>query len=113
MAMLDYRKYGFTVQLMKTTVELPDELVFQAKRRALEKRSSFRQIVEDALRKELETVRSATTPVNEPGYRQPLTEPLFACEDSAPALDMTLEQLIELEHQTLLDEDIRRAGHSL
>jgi hypothetical protein len=38
---------------MKTTVELPDELLLEAKRRALETRTTLREILERALRKEL------------------------------------------------------------
>jgi len=38
---------------MKTTIELPDDLFLQAKRKALENRTTLRQIVERALRQEL------------------------------------------------------------
>ena len=38
---------------MKTTIELPDDLFLQAKRKALENRTTLRQIVERALRREL------------------------------------------------------------
>jgi hypothetical protein len=38
---------------MKTTVELPDELVVAAKRMALETRTTLRHILERALRREL------------------------------------------------------------
>ena len=38
---------------MKTTIELPDDLFLQAKRKALENRTTLRHIVERALRLEL------------------------------------------------------------
>jgi hypothetical protein len=38
---------------MKTTVELPDDLLLAAKRRALESRTTLRHILERALRREL------------------------------------------------------------
>ena len=38
---------------MKTTIELPDDLFLQAKRKALETRTTLRNIVERALRQEL------------------------------------------------------------
>jgi len=38
---------------MKTTVELPDDLLLQAKRKALENRTTLRRLVERALRQEL------------------------------------------------------------
>ena len=47
------RKYGFMVSRMKTTVELPDELVIAAKKRAAELRKPLRALVEAGLRAEL------------------------------------------------------------
>jgi hypothetical protein len=38
---------------MKTTVELPDDLLLEAKRKALETRTNLREIMERALRREL------------------------------------------------------------
>jgi len=38
---------------MKTTIELPDDLFLQAKRKALENRTTLRHLVERALRQEL------------------------------------------------------------
>ena len=38
---------------MKTTIELPDELVLAAKRTALERRTTLRQLVQQGLEKEL------------------------------------------------------------
>lgn len=38
---------------MKTTVDLPDELLITAKKRAAEKRTTLREIFEGALRREL------------------------------------------------------------
>jgi hypothetical protein len=38
---------------MKTTVELPEGLLLEAKRRALETRTTLREILERALRREL------------------------------------------------------------
>jgi len=38
---------------MKTTIELPDDLFLQAKRKALENRTTLRHLVERALRREL------------------------------------------------------------
>ncbi len=38
---------------MKTTIELPDELLIEAKKRAAETRSTLKEIIERALRREL------------------------------------------------------------
>jgi hypothetical protein len=46
---------------MKTTVELPEDLLLQAKRRALETRTTLRVILERALRRELRQPGSQRT----------------------------------------------------
>ena len=43
---------------MKTTVELPEGLLLEAKRKALETRTTLREIMERALRRELRQTRS-------------------------------------------------------
>ena len=43
------------VHRMKTTIELPDELLIAAKKRAAETRTTLRKIFERALRRELQT----------------------------------------------------------
>lgn len=44
---------------MKTTIELPDDLLARAKARAAERRWSLRRLFETALRKELESTAAA------------------------------------------------------
>jgi hypothetical protein len=44
---------------MKTTVELPDELLIAAKKRAAELRQPLRQLLEDGLRQQLRAPRKA------------------------------------------------------
>jgi hypothetical protein len=44
---------------MKTTVELPDELFVRAKKRAAERRTTLRDLIERGLRRELAEPRSA------------------------------------------------------
>ena len=48
---------------MKTTIELPDSLLLEAKRKALETRTTLREILERALRREL---RQAGRPPRRP-----------------------------------------------
>lgn len=50
---LRIREYGITVSCMKATVELPDDLVVAAKKRAAEMRRPLRELVERGLRAEL------------------------------------------------------------
>jgi hypothetical protein len=45
---------------MKTTIELPDDLVIAAKRAALEQRTTLRQLVETSLRQTLAKVDSSS-----------------------------------------------------
>jgi hypothetical protein len=46
---------------MKTTVELPEDLLLEAKRKALETRTTLRAILERALRRELRQSASRRT----------------------------------------------------
>ena len=46
-------KYGNLYNHMKTTVELPDELLVAAKKHAAESRSTLRALIERGLRREL------------------------------------------------------------
>ena len=51
------RNGDIVFSIMKITVELPDELLIAAKKRAAEARTSLREIIERALRRELFGVR--------------------------------------------------------
>ncbi|MBZ5727684.1 MAG: DUF2191 domain-containing protein [Acidobacteriia bacterium] len=46
---------------MKTTIELPDDLLIEAKKRAAERRTTIRALVERGLRRELEEPAPRTT----------------------------------------------------
>ena len=50
---LDVWVYGFTVHCMKTTVELPDELLLLAKQAALERRTTLKALILNGLSREL------------------------------------------------------------
>lgn len=54
---------------MKTTVELPDELLIAAKKRAAETRTSLRAILERALRRELIEQSESSRPKKRPRIR--------------------------------------------
>lgn len=51
---LDPHKYGSKVFHMKTTIELPDELLISAKKKAAELRLPLRALIEDGLRSRLQ-----------------------------------------------------------
>ena len=50
---LSAHNYGAIVLGMKTTIELPDELLVEAKKRAAELRRPLRRLIEDGLRAQL------------------------------------------------------------
>lgn len=58
-------KYGILYSCMKTTIELPDELLIAAKKRAAELRRPLRDLVEEGLREQLRTRR-----VKHPGSKR-------------------------------------------
>ena len=51
-------KYGYTVICMKTTVELPDDLLIAAKKRAAELRKPLKALIEEGLRNRLKDAQS-------------------------------------------------------
>jgi hypothetical protein len=51
--------YGSTVPCMKTTIDLPDELVFQAKSVALSRKTTLRNLVLIGLQREIQSPLSA------------------------------------------------------
>ena len=55
---LTNHKYGYIVLCMKTTVDLPDELLIEAKKRAAEMRCTLRDLLDAGLRAELASRRS-------------------------------------------------------
>lgn len=98
---------------MKTTLDLPDDLVQRIKIRAVQERKPLKRFVADLLVKGLESpavTSDSAAPLpegivlNESGF------PVFRSKPNAPATHMTAEELIALEQQTLKEEDLKRAG---
>lgn len=101
---------------MKTTLDLPDEIVREMKLRALMQGRTLRDLATDFLRQGLGMAppqRVTTLPpdsaiqINENGF------PFFRSGNSAPAQHMTIEQLLQLEQDALYSEDMQRAGVSV
>jgi hypothetical protein len=59
---LPSRIYGYMVLLMKTTVDLPDELLIEAKKQGAEQRRSLRRLLTDGLRAELRRAKGGQQP---------------------------------------------------
>jgi plasmid stability protein len=99
---------------VKTTLELPDELMRAVKIRAAVEGRKLKDVVAEALQAGLLVTGSAQHPVK--GVRvetDPQTGfPAVIPVTDAPASEMTLEELKRLEQDTQYREDLRRAGLS-
>ena len=96
---------------MKTTLELPDQLVRQAKQRALQQGCSLKQLLADYIRQGLQggpnlaaTASSLVMGITPEGL------PLFRAEPSKAAAPLDLAAALALEQQCLMEEDRRHAG---
>lgn len=101
---------------MKTTLDLPDELVREMKLRAVIQGRTLRDLVADLLRQGLGLSQSKATALPPIGSAVTLTAsglPVAACAANAPALRMALADLLALEQQAQTQEDAQRAGHSV
>lgn len=101
----DRNPFCWFAGLMKTTLDLPPELVREMKLRALHQQRKLKEIAEEALRRGLGL--SANLP--EHSLKTKIKFPLFESAPQAPASAMTAEQLIALEQEILLEEDVNRA----
>ncbi|MDD5029357.1 MAG: hypothetical protein PHH58_07640 [Rhodoferax sp.] len=101
---------------MKTTLDLPDELVRQMKLRAVTQGRTLRDLVADFLRQGLGLANPKPAPPISPESGVFINTdglPVFRCANSAPAGHMSIDQLLQLEQDALTSEDIQRAGLSV
>ena len=96
---------------MKTTLELPNDLVREIKLQAVNEGRKLKEVIADLLRRGLgqESEKAALAQPR----RQNIPLPLFPSAPDAPAARMTVEQLVALEHETLTHEDLERLGPTL
>lgn len=92
---------------MKTTLELPDDLFGEAKAAAVRRRTTFRAIVEQALRRELAPAPEITNPDPEKFEMGPLG---FLVLKRRPGETITLEQ-IKAIRDDLDDEEFQHSIH--
>ncbi|OIP21615.1 MAG: hypothetical protein AUK52_08095 [Comamonadaceae bacterium CG2_30_60_41] len=98
---------------MKTTLDLPDELVREAKLRALMQGRTLRDLVADLLRQGLGLDAGKAAPALQPDSivaRGANGLPVIHCRMGAPAESMTVQDALQLEQQTQTQEDMHRAG---
>lgn len=101
---------------MKTTLDLPDEILREMKLRALIQGRTLRDLVADFLRQGLGLTSSKSTQtvptdslvsIDAEGF------PVFRSGNNAPAQHMSIEELLALEQAALTSEDTQRAGLSV
>lgn len=101
---------------MKTTLDLPDELIREVKLRAVHQRRTVKDIVAEFLRQGLGLAplglseKRSVSPMVKIGERG---LPVIRCAPHAPATRMSVEELLALEQETQTEEDLKRAGLSL
>lgn len=96
---------------MKTTLDLPDHLVRQAKQRALQQGCSLKDLVAEFIRLGLHGGLSAGTPSNSEVVvldRKGL--PVFRAQESDGLPGIDLDTALRLERESLVEEDRIRAG---
>jgi hypothetical protein len=87
---------------MKTTLDLPDDLVHALKLRALQEGRKLKELVATLLASGLATPQTLRSqPV-----RGVLHFPLIPCGPDAPAKSMTVEQLLAAEQAILTQQDL-------
>lgn len=92
---------------MKTTLDLPDDLLIEAKTLAARRKTTLRAIVESALRREIRPAAEMENPDPEKFDVDPLG---FLVLKRKPGETITLEQIQGIQEE-LDDEEFRRAIH--
>lgn len=100
---------------MKTTLDLPSDLVKAIKLRALHDGRKLKDAVADLLRKGL-TASTSPKPAARPSARLTTDAntglPVIVCNPNAPASKMKIKELLALERETQTQEDLERLGLS-
>jgi len=99
---------------MKTTLELPDDLMREVKIRAAQQGRKMKDIMAETLRSGL-FPKSAVGQAPKPRITKhpTLGHLVVTGTPNAPASSMTIEQILQLEQDALYQEDLQRAGISL
>lgn len=100
---------------MKTTIDLPPNLVRAMKLRAVHEGRKLKDVAAELLKRGL----AAPETQEQPQPAKPSIEieagglPVVRCAANAPARRMTADALLALERETLDQEDLQRLGHAL
>ena len=101
---------------MKTTFDLPDELVREMKLRAVMQGRTLRDLAADFIRQGLGLAAPRSPqapPLGSIVQLNPDGLPVIRCRADAPAIGLSIDDLLEVEQQSLTREDMQRAGLSL
>ncbi len=91
---------------MKTTFDLPPDLVREMKLLAVHEGRKLKDVAADLLKRGLSGEKSkAMAPA---AKKRAIKLPLFPSPKTAPASRMTLEELLSLERETQHQEDLQR-----
>ena len=98
---------------MKTTLDLPDELIRAVKLRAVTQGRTVKDLVAEFLREGLGMTPSASPqppPANSMVDIGPKGLPVIKCQAKAPAKRMSAKTLLQLEQAAQTEEDLKHAG---
>ena len=99
---------------MKTTLDLPNDLLREAKLRAVMQGSTLKDLISDFIRQGLGLGASNPSDVLAASslvYLGPTGLPVVRCTAGAPASRASLKDLLALEQKTLADQDLHHVGH--
>ena len=89
---------------MKTTLDLPNDLVREVKLRAVNEGKKLKDVISDLLRQGLG--HPASTMSASTARRGSINLPLFSSSPNAPARRMSLDDLVAAERETLTRDDL-------
>ena len=98
---------------MKTTLDLPDELIREVKLRAVTQRRTVKDLVAEFLRQGLGMAPSVPlqlSPADSMIEIGPKGLPVIKCQAKAPAKRMSARTLLQLEQAAQSEEDLKHAG---
>jgi plasmid stability protein len=101
---------------MKTTLDLPDEILREIKLRAVVQGRTLKELVADLLRQGLGMAPPAPLELPAAGLMVEIGAnglPVIRCRPDAAANRTPVEELLQLEQRALTEEDLRHAGLSV
>ena len=100
---------------MKTTLDLPDELIREVKLRAVVQRRTVKELVAEFVRQGLGRASLAAPQLPPAGSLLEIGSeglPVIRCRAKAPATWMSAKKLLQLEQAAQAEDDLRHAGIS-